>query len=178
MPGVIALDIETTTNTDGVWIHIRMETDTSTHEQLGPRSPPFELDGMQVVHVNASGLDFCDVGSLCHVLIFTSGRAEVRRECRRARRRPHSSMIKVCWRVGRPARVRPLTPVLMNRRLVVAETSGVGDQNLNCAAAGCPVAAATSAASSQTARSQYLVSVMRTYKRTANPTKPLAVSWD
>jgi hypothetical protein len=28
---------------------------------------------MHVVHVELSGLDFCDVRSLCHILIFTSG---------------------------------------------------------------------------------------------------------
>jgi hypothetical protein len=39
LPG---LDIETTTNTEGVWIRLRGETDMSTHEQLvaGAPHPP------------------------------------------------------------------------------------------------------------------------------------------
>jgi anti-anti-sigma factor len=67
------LDIETTTNTDGVWIRLRGETDITTHEQLLAGLAAVHLDGTRVVHVDLSGLAFCDVRSLCHILVFTSG---------------------------------------------------------------------------------------------------------
>ncbi|HET6752358.1 MAG TPA: STAS domain-containing protein [Jiangellaceae bacterium] len=70
LPG---LDIETTTDTDGVWIRLRGETDMSTHEQLLAGLAAADLDGMHVVHVDLSGLAFCDVRSMCHLLVFTSG---------------------------------------------------------------------------------------------------------
>jgi hypothetical protein len=43
------LDIETTTRIDGVWIHIRGETDLSPHEQLVAALAAVDLDGMQVM---------------------------------------------------------------------------------------------------------------------------------
>jgi anti-anti-sigma factor len=67
------LDIETTTNADGVWVHIRGETDMSTYEQLVAGLAAVHLDGAKVIHVDLSGLEFCDVRSLCHLLVFTSG---------------------------------------------------------------------------------------------------------
>jgi anti-anti-sigma factor len=70
LPG---LDIETTTNADAVWTHIRGETDITTYEQLLAGLATVDLDGMHVVHVDLSGLEFCDVRSLCHLLVFTSG---------------------------------------------------------------------------------------------------------
>ena len=49
MPGATVLDIETTTRIDGVWIHIRGETDLAPHEQLVAALAAVDLDGMQVV---------------------------------------------------------------------------------------------------------------------------------
>jgi anti-anti-sigma factor len=71
--GVPGLDIETTTDTDGVWVRLRGETDITTYEQLLAGLAAVHLDGMHVVHVDLSGLEFCDVRSLCHLLVFTSG---------------------------------------------------------------------------------------------------------
>jgi ABC-type transporter Mla MlaB component len=45
----------------------------STHEQLVAGLAAVHLDGAKVIHVDLSGLEFCDVRSLCHILIFTSG---------------------------------------------------------------------------------------------------------
>ena len=70
LPG---LDIETTTKTDGVWIRLRGETDITTHERLLAGLAAAHLDGTRVVHVDLSGLAFCDVRSLCHILVFTRG---------------------------------------------------------------------------------------------------------
>jgi anti-anti-sigma factor len=67
------LDIETTTDAGGVWIGLRGETDITTHEQLLAGLAAVDLSGMQVVHVDLSGLAFCDVRSLCHILMFTRG---------------------------------------------------------------------------------------------------------
>jgi anti-anti-sigma factor len=67
------LDIETTTDTDGVWIRLRGETDITTYEQLLAGLATVDLDGMHVGHIDLSGLAFCDVRSLCHLLIFTRG---------------------------------------------------------------------------------------------------------
>jgi anti-anti-sigma factor len=67
------LDIETTTDTDGVWIRLRGETDITTYEQLLAGLATVDLDGMHVVHVDLSSLEFCDVRSMCHLLNFTRG---------------------------------------------------------------------------------------------------------
>lgn len=45
----------------------------STHEQLVAALAAVDLDGIQVLHVDLSGLEFCDVRSMCHLLVFTSG---------------------------------------------------------------------------------------------------------
>jgi anti-anti-sigma regulatory factor len=59
------LDIETTTDTDGVWIRLRGETDITTYEQLLAELATVDLDGMHVGHIDLSGLAFCDERSMC-----------------------------------------------------------------------------------------------------------------
>ena len=70
LPG---LDIEPTTDADGAWIRLRGEADITTYEQLVAGLAAVHVDGRQVVHVDLSGLEFCDARSLCHILVFTRG---------------------------------------------------------------------------------------------------------
>jgi hypothetical protein len=43
----------------------------STHGQLVAGLTAVDLHGVEMMHVDLSGLDFCDVRSLHHILIFT-----------------------------------------------------------------------------------------------------------
>lgn len=72
------LDIETTTDTDGVWIRLRGETDITTHRQLLAGLAAVDIDGKKVVNLDLSSLAFCDVRSLCYMMVFIGG---VQRNC-------------------------------------------------------------------------------------------------
>lgn len=67
---VPALNIETTSREDGLWVHVRGEADLGNHEVLQIGLTRVELDGANAVHLGLSDLTFCDLSAFRHLVTF------------------------------------------------------------------------------------------------------------
>lgn len=67
-----ALDVETTTSQNALWIHVRGEADLGNHEVLHARLGQVRLDQAKAVHLVLSELTFIDVCAFRHLVAFAT----------------------------------------------------------------------------------------------------------